>query len=112
MIKYTQKTIYNEDIKPVDNIPFIFRYSFKCNANNCKGHKIMCEDWELLEAWRKFRIIYGCQQAKQKSREKFFDYMQNRDLYFYMGMYSRYPTWLIIGLYYPPKNQMKSLTDF
>ncbi len=26
IIRYTQKTLYNEDIKPVDNIPFIFRY--------------------------------------------------------------------------------------
>lgn len=112
MIRYTQKTLYNEEIKPVDKIPFIFRYSFKCNANNCKGHKIMCEDWELLESWRKFRVKYGLDHAKQKIRERFFNYMKTRDLYFYMGMYSRYPTWLIIGLYYPPKRQIKPLTDF
>ena len=112
MIKYTQKTLYNKEIKPVDKIPFIFRYSFTCNANTCTGHKIMCEDWELLGSWRKFRVKYGLDQAKQKIRERFFNCIKTRDIYFYMGMYSRYPTWLIIGLYYPPKNQIKPLTDF
>ena len=44
--------------------------------------------------------------------------LESRDLYFYMGMFSIYPTWLIIGLYYPPKNiksnakKGKTLFDF
>jgi len=30
--------------------------------------------------------------------------MKDNDLYFFMGTFSQYPTWLIVGLYYPPRN--------
>ena len=29
--------------------------------------------------------------------------MVGNDLYFYVGTFSQFPTWLIVGLYYPPK---------
>ena len=39
-----------------------------------------------------------------KLKDRFFTWMiDGRDLYFIMGMYSQYPTWFIVGIYYPPK---------
>ncbi len=109
---YTQKNLFGDDIKSIDSIPYIFRYRFKCNDSRCRGHTIMCEDWELLESWRKYEKIYGKDEGIKKIKEKFFDWMKNeRDLYFYMGTYSKYPTWLIIGIYYPPKQKNKTLFD-
>jgi len=37
-----------------------------------------------------------------KLYQKFYTDMLDKDLYFYVGTFSQYPTWLIIGLYYPP----------
>jgi hypothetical protein len=38
----------------------------------------------------------------EKIRERYFDWMNNRDLHFLLGTHSIYPVWMIIGLYYPP----------
>ncbi len=83
----------------------VMRYRFNCHDNTCNGHRILCEDWELLEAWRKWRGKYESDEVTwEKIHSKFYDWMTTkRDLYFYMGMYYNMPYWLIIGLYYPPK---------
>jgi hypothetical protein len=91
--------------KQLEKIPYIFKYEFQCDGKNCKNHNIMCEDWELLEAWRSWKIKYKTEDVLwSKVYEKFHDYFINKcDLYFYMGTHSMFPSWLIIGIYYPPK---------
>ncbi|SDK21519.1 hypothetical protein [Methanoculleus thermophilus] len=94
----------------IQKIPYPFAYHFKCSDNclTCSNsyHDILCEDWELLEAYRRWGREYGdIQILWEKLYEKFYTWMINeRDLYFVVGMHSLQPTWLIIGLYYPPKN--------
>ena len=66
---------------------------------------MQCEDWELLESYRSWGQRYGDEDTLwEKLHEKFFEKMlAEKELYFYVGTFSQYPTWLIIGLYYPPK---------
>ena len=109
--KYISGRSYLE-VRPIEYIPWIFRYHFKCNDLRCKGHNIMCEDWELLQLWRNLKIdadkkgiILSDDKRFEKLRNKFFDYFLNkRDLNFIMGTESYYNNWLIIGVYYPPKD--------
>lgn len=119
--KAMQQTLFGTSIPEVEKIPHIFGYEFTCNGcSEEKKHRIQCEDWELLESYRKWGQKYGeLEILWKKLKEKYYDYMLERDLYFYMGMFSRYPTWLIVGLYYPPKNvkhaptsKATSLLDF
>jgi len=111
--KMFQKTLMDEKILVADKIEHAISYKFRCNDATCtfnketkKSHDITCEDWELFEAIRKWP--YSLEEKELKLKEKFFDWMKNRDLYFCMGMFSQYPTWLIIGLLYPPKEEVKS----
>jgi hypothetical protein len=103
--KEYQRSLDNQVIPIIDAIPHIFAYKFRCaGCDEKKFHDIMCEDWELFEAYRSWWKNY--QDVKvlwEKIHEKFFDFMIRRDLHFYMGMYSQQPSWLIIGLYYPSK---------
>lgn len=110
--KMYQKTLKGEKILVADKIEHALSYKFRCSDATCtfnkdkkKSHDITCEDWELFEAIRKWP--YSPKEMELKLREKFFDWMKNRDLYFCMGMFSQYPTWLIIGLLYPPKEEVK-----
>lgn len=111
-IKAFQQTFFGCNIPDVEKIPHIFGYEFTCGG--ClenKRHKIQCEDWELLESYRKWGITYqNVDILWDKLKAKYYDYMLERDFYFYMGMFSRYKTWLIVGLYYPPKNVKNSST--
>ena len=107
--KEYQKSLDNQIIPIVDTIPHIFAYQFKC-AGCWEGppHDIMCEDWELFESYRAWWKYYPhVDQLWEKLHQKFYDYMVKQDLYFFMGMFSQQPTWLIIGLYYPPTKTTK-----
>jgi hypothetical protein len=106
--KEYQKSLDNQIIPIVDSIPHIFAYQFRCGG--CRDgppHDIMCEDWELFESYRAWWKYYPrVDLLWEKLHKKFYDYMLKQDLYFFMGMHSLQPTWLIIGLYYPPKEIM------
>jgi len=112
--KSTQFTITGEKLIKVDKIENVFKYKFKCNNIKCKGHEMICEDWELLQAFRSWKNKYNTKNLKKILIKKFHYYMiDKRDLYFILGTYWKFPTWLIIGLFYPPKqNGQKELTDF
>jgi hypothetical protein len=98
-----QLTLDGEKRTDLEHIGYNFRYHFRCNDNECKGHNIMCEDWEMLESWRSWKTKYGNNELLiEKFKAKFLDYMKFRDIYFFLGTHSQFNTWLIIGLYYPP----------
>jgi hypothetical protein len=106
--KEFQRSLDNQIIPIIDTIPHIFAYKFRCaGCGDGKPHDIMCEDWELFESYRSWWKTYpNVKLLWEKLHEKFFDFMLRHDLHFYMGMYSQMPTWLIIGLYYPPKETL------
>ncbi len=109
-----QLNLFGEKLKKVDTIENAFSYKYKCEGQNCNGHKMICEDWELLEAFRSWRKKYRTpEELEEKIRNKFLTEMiTKKDLYFIVGTYWKYPTWLIIGLFYPPKQQSKKITNF
>ncbi|MFH1586696.1 MAG: hypothetical protein ABID38_02475, partial [Candidatus Diapherotrites archaeon] len=103
LIEGTQKTLFGNYNSPLDKIPWKFSYIFKCNDSNCKGHSIMCEDWELLQSWRDWRKKYKTEEVLwEKIRQRYFDWMKKRNFHFIVGTESRFNKFLIIGLYYPP----------
>jgi len=118
-IKTDQLQIYEHDgwsyttnldgirIPQVIKIPHIFKYRFTCQGCKEQEHNMQCEDWELFESYRRWGSRYRKPEILwEKLKDKFFDKMiAEKDLYFIMGMYSQYPTWFIVGLYYPPKNK-------
>jgi hypothetical protein len=104
LIEGNQKTLFGGYKSPLDKISIKFSYAFVCDDNSCKEHNLMCEDWELLESWRKWKLKYGTEEIlKEKIKQKFFDWMKKRDLHFIIGTDSRWNKPMIIGLYYPPK---------
>lgn len=88
-------------------MPVELRYKFKCKDEpECKGHNIILIDWELNELVRNLmRREKDKKNIEDKIKNKFFDFMKTRDLYFFMGTHFRYGTWIIIGLFYPQKRK-------
>ncbi len=105
-----QATLFGTATPIVQEIPHIFGYNFRCEGcGDEKGHNIQCEDWELLESYRSWGQRYGDTAVLwEKLQQRYFEEMVKKDLYFYMGMYSLQPSWLIIGIYYPPKPETRS----
>jgi abortive infection bacteriophage resistance protein len=87
----------------LEKVPFKFQYEFQCDEDSCRGHKIVCTDWEMGQSWRKWRDKYGA-DWEGKFREKYEDEMiDRRDTHFYVGTMQGHPkVWIIVGLFYPP----------
>jgi hypothetical protein len=98
--------------RELEKIPFNFFYEFVCDDTSCKGHKMSCTDWEMSEAYRKWRKEYGA-NWEQPFRQRFEREMIERcDTHFYVGTMHQHPgTWIIVGLFYPPKRTMADLFD-
>jgi hypothetical protein len=103
--KVFQQSLFGTKIPEIEEIPHLFGYRFRCNGcQEGKEHNIQCEDWELFESYRRWGKQYGdLDLLWEKLQEKYYRSMLDNDLYFYVGMFSQFPTWLIVGLYYPPK---------
>lgn len=102
----------NAPKEELEKIPFDFKYEFTCDDPQCRGHKLSCTDWEIAEAYREWRKKYG-DGWEAKFREKFErDMIEKLDTHFFVGTMHGHPgTWLIVGLFYPPKQRTKDLFD-
>jgi hypothetical protein len=92
--------------RDLEKIPFKFQYKFKCEHDECTGHTIMCTDWEMAESWRQWSRKYG-NTWETHFRNRYEEEMINKyDTHFFVGTMHQHPgTWIIVGLFYPPKHQ-------
>ena len=90
--------------KPLEKIPLKFAYSFFCDDPQCTGHRLSVTDWEIGEAYRKWRLRYG-EHWESYFRQRFeTEVIYSFDTYFYIGTIRAHPdVWIIIGLFYPHK---------
>lgn len=93
--------------RPMDAI---FRYEFLDDDDTV--HRYMIEDWELYELYRAYQ---NKQQACQNVKKKYESFINNNDVYFFLGTRlqdhrkNRPGAWSIIGVFYPPKNHQLTL---
>lgn len=90
-----------------ENLGHNFYYKFYC-SENCemtKGHICTCLDTEVGQLYRKMKEKYPIEIALEKVKERFFDWMATRELYFMMGTHSYHPhKWMIISILYPKRD--------
>ena len=95
--KHLLPDVREPDVK-IEETPWI-GYKFYCNNPQCGGHEMMVIDWEAQELFRKYRTVEG-----PVKRKLYDELVHQRDLYFILGNTWRYyKSFMIIGLFYPPK---------
>ena len=103
-----QGRLLDRQPKKLEKIPFKFSYDFSCNDKRCsKVHSLKIIDWELSELYRKlkeerpysFDTILG--KIKQKYETEIWG--EKRNSYLMVGTHFPYPTFLAIGIFWPPK---------
>lgn len=113
-----QLHFFAEPDKPLEPIPFRFKYRYACDDPCCKnGHEQTIVDWEACELYRKLRDSENSDQAVwAKMREKFVDelWARNKDSYLFVGNQRVHPrSFIVLGVFWPPQNpdtrQMKLL---
>jgi hypothetical protein len=109
----SQDTLFERaPAQTLEKLPYDFRYEFRCGDLDCRGHTMLCTDWEMAQAYRSWRREYG-DQWEAKFRQRFETEMQNRnDTHFFVVTVHQHPaSWIIVGLFYPPKPSMNDLFE-
>jgi len=106
-----QLHLFGPPPKPLRKIPFKFSYVFGCEDSD-KPHTAMIEDWELGVLWLKeAERLADEQTAAESVRNKFLNELchPDRDTRFFMGTVFPYNTWIVLGVFWPPKIRQMSL---
>jgi hypothetical protein len=107
--QYAQLSFFDKRKNAVEQLPFNFYYSFKCeNCPECPGHKLPITDWELGQSYRNWRYRYKTQKLLLENiREKWLTSIcsEKNDVHFYVGNMRRFHNqFMVLGVFYPPKN--------
>lgn len=109
---FSQLKLFGPPQKPLRKIPYTFHYVFECEDSAGKTHTAMCEDWELGMLFLNEAERLGSDQAAADSvRNKFLGELcrSDKDTRFFMGTHFPYNTWLVLGVFWPPKQLQGSL---
>jgi len=107
-----QFNLFSGPPKHLEKLPYKFSYVFRCADSGEKTHTAMIEDWELGVLYRREVERLGDEQAAVANvRKKFFDEIcaSSKDTRFFMGTVFPYNTWVVIGIFWPPKEFQPSL---
>lgn len=109
LAKLTQKSMFGKAPKRIlEKIPYKFIYQVFCDERDCRGHHLSCTDWELCEAYRKWKDRYP-DDWEDKLREGFEHKMMRNDTHLFVGTVSKHPaSWIIVGLFYPPMKERET----
>ncbi len=111
---YRQLKLFGEPPKPLKKIPYKFSYIFECEDSK-SYHKTMCEDWELGVLFLKEVDKLGSEEkAAESVKKKYLDDLcdPKKDTQFFMGTIFPYNSWVVLGVFYPPKTETKQLSLF
>ena len=106
-----QFRLFGSQPKPLAKIPFKFSYVFECKDSS-NPHNAMIEDWELGVLYLKEVDRLGDEhKAAESVKHKFLDVLcgSDRDTRFFMGTVYPYNTWIVLGVFWPPKNPQMNL---
>ena len=108
---FQQRTLFGPPQKPLRKLPYTFHYIFECEDDN-KPHSAMCEDWELGTLFLKESERLGSDEAAANSvKRRFLGELCSpaKDTRFFMGTHFPFNVWLVLGVFWPPHIQQKSL---
>jgi len=112
-VLFRQQRLFGPQQRPLEKIPYDFRYWFRCEDPNCPGqHKMIITDWDLGVLFRKMRDKFGDERvAAQKVRQKYLDQMcaPDVDTHFFVGTVRQYGTWIVLGVFWPKKDKQDSI---
>ncbi|MBN2377603.1 MAG: hypothetical protein JXD22_14480 [Sedimentisphaerales bacterium] len=101
----------SKSLEPPRKMPWKFIYHFSCDDARCKNnHKMQIIDWEIGALyWNLIDKGTLPDEAAQLVKQKFFEeiFATTRNSYFFVGTVSHYPTWIIIGTFWPLKLTME-----
>jgi hypothetical protein len=107
-----QFNLFHGQPKALTKLPFKFSYVFRCSDTGDRPHTAMIEDWELGVLFLKEKERLGSEEAAAQSvKNKYLNELcaASRDTRFFMGTVFPYNSWVVIGVYWPPRIRQPAL---
>jgi hypothetical protein len=92
-------------LEPLEVIPHRFLYHYECFEPDCPGHHQGIIDWEIHQAYRKWRREY-LTDFIERVRRKWFGELcgPTRDTRFFVGNMHQHPqSFLVLGVFWPAR---------
>lgn len=103
----SQQHLFDQQPKALEKIPYNFSYEFECNDSRCKGHKMQIIDWEITELYRNMKKKYpfSMDTVLEKVKNQWFYEMcgENKDTHLIVGSVYPKPSFVVLGVFWPPK---------
>lgn len=100
-----QLNLFGPPPKPLTKILFKFSYVFECEDSD-KQHNAKIEDWESGMLYlNELERLGSEEKAAASVRAKYLDKVcaPDRDTRFFMGTTHPYNSWIVVGVFWPPK---------
>jgi len=108
-----QRNLFAQDREILERMPFAFKYWYRCSDSVCNGHQQSIIDWEIAQAYRKWRRELGTDEATIEAiHRKWLDELcaPDRDTVFFAGNMFQHPAqFLILGVFWPPRDSQQAL---
>jgi hypothetical protein len=107
MRAYSHPGLFEKPKRMIEEIPYQFYYHFFCVSEaNCPGHRLSIIDWEIFQAYRKWRDRYSDAGQLIKSIEKKWSDIidpNKKDVFFFVGNLHRFQDiFSVLGVFWPP----------
>ena len=102
-----QPSLFFQSKESLEQIPYRWRYRYRCATEGCNGHAQSIIDWELAQSYRKWRELYDESTLLEKIRERFLEKMCGPDVdtVFFVGNQHLQPKgFLVLGVFWPKRS--------
>lgn len=108
---YKSPGLFDKKKEPIEEIPYQFYYNFKCAGEaNCPRHRLAIIDWEINQAFRKWRETFQDDKSILSQIEgKWMSIADTvkRNVLFFVGNLHRFRhIFTVLSVFYPPKNKI------
>lgn len=101
--------IFASATEPIEVLEYSFHYQYQCLNEGCNGHRQSIIDWEIAQAYRRWRDDYP-DSWQEQLRKKWEDQLwaQGRDTRLFVGNQHQHPaSFLILGVFWPPDTPLQ-----
>jgi len=108
----TQANMFEDNRKrALRKVPFVFKYKFRCEDPDCRGHTLTITDWEVYAQYlHRLDETKNEEKALEKTQYMFGNKLVSEtDLHFFVGTVYPKNSWIIIGVFYPKIKYLQSL---
>ncbi len=104
----------SQTARHITALPYKFRYVFRCENDECPGHRIVTMDFEVGALFWRCRDATGNDaEAAARVRERCLQVVagKGKSLHFFVGTHHRFGSWLVGGVAWPPATTITEVTS-